>query len=58
MQSFMSIHITNNNLYVIVTLKGLRLFVVVYKLVNLIYRCGVTVLVLYLKAGNICDMLI
>ena len=49
MQSLMSIHITNNNLSVktlIVTVNGLRLFVVVYKLVNLICRCGVTVMML------------
>ena len=49
MQSFMTIHITNKNLEVktsIVTVNGLRLFFVVYKLVNLIHKCGVSLVLL------------
>ena len=43
MQSFMSIHITNNNCNCKLPQ---AIIVVVYKLVNLICRCGVTVVVL------------
>ena len=42
-QSFMIIQ----NVLVKTTVNCLRLFVVVYKLVNLICRCGVTVVVYY-----------
>ena len=44
---------TNNNLQVktlIATVDCLRLFVVVYKLVNLVCRFGVTAVVLYMYA--------
>ena len=44
-QSFMTTHMTNNNLQaktLTTSLHCLRLFVVVYKLVNVIFRFGMT----------------
>ena len=59
-QRFMIVHITNNNLYVktlIATVNCLQLFIVFcYKLVNLICKCGGTVVVLYMYCMQ-CFML-
>ena len=44
-QNFMTTHMTNNNLQaktLITSLHCLRLFVVVYKLVNVIFKFGMT----------------
>ena len=58
MQSFMIIQSTNNNLELFATVNclGLLLFFF-YKLVNLICKCGVTVVVLYMYCKQ-CFMLI
>ena len=57
MQSFMIIHRTNNNLQLIATVNYLGLLLFFYKLVNLICKCGVTVVVLYMYCKQ-CFMLI
>ena len=57
MQSFMIIHSTNNNLELFATVNCLGLLLFFYKLVNLICKCGVIVVVLYMYCMQ-CFMLI